>query len=184
MDSVSDSTVERKIEEALRRSLPKFGPKTRSQVEALLTPEAMATVAAVLVAWTVSHAFGVGEVIDVVILAVGALAIGLAVFTGVDHLYQFAIRACRARSLADLDAAATHFATVVSILGIQGRGAGPRHSPALRGSGLLTEITGLTTFGVVASGISFDLFVGPGNPAPPAADEIAGIGAHGASGSW
>jgi hypothetical protein len=119
MESVAAWSVDRKLEEALRRSLPKLGPAARSQVEALLTPEALATVAAVLVAWIVSHAFGIGEVIDIIILGAGALAIGLSVFEGVDHLYQFAVRACRASSSAELDAAATHFAAAVGILGIQ-----------------------------------------------------------------
>jgi hypothetical protein len=89
------------------------------QPDRLLTPEALATVGAVLVAWVVSHAFGIGEVIDIIILGAGALAIGLSVFEGVDHLYQFAVRAYRGSSSADLDAAATHFATAVGILGIQ-----------------------------------------------------------------
>ena len=119
MEAVAEWPVERKLEEALRRSLPKLGPEARAQVEALLTPEALATIAAVLVAWVVSHAFGIGEVIDIVLLAAGAVAIGMAVFQGLDHLYQFASRACQGRSTQDLDAAAAHFASAVSILGIQ-----------------------------------------------------------------
>lgn len=38
---------------------------------------------------------------------------------GSHHLYQFAVRACGARSSSDLDAAGAHFATAVGILGIQ-----------------------------------------------------------------
>ncbi len=119
MESVAEWPVERKLEEALRRSLPRLGPAARAQVEALLTPEALATIAAVLVAWIVSHAFGIGEVIDIIILGAGALAIGMAVLEGADHLYQFAVRACRASSSSDLDASGAHFATAVGILGIR-----------------------------------------------------------------
>jgi hypothetical protein len=332
METVAEWPVERKLEEALRRSLPRLGPAARAQVEALLTPEALATIAAVLVAWVISHAFGIGEVIDIIILGAGALAIGMAVFDGVEHLYQFATRSYRARSSQDLDAAATHFAAAVSILGIQavlavlfrgapktyrgglprrtgpvtargmayrptirwsryeprlGRlsagegwtnswgdivvssrgsartrqlvlfherihqmltpklyplrnfrianreasyrhsslsryleealaetvaqvrvfgvgesfvgirfpvssryvyllrgGAGPGHSAALRGSGLLTEVFGLTAFGVVAAGMAFDVLTGAGVDEPASAEASASPAAHGASGSW
>lgn len=119
MESIADWPLERKLQEALTRSLPKLGPGVREQVSALLTKEALAVMAVVLVAWVVSHAFGVGEIIDLVILGVGAVAIGMAVFEGVDHLYEFAARAHGARTTEDLDASGDHFAKAVSILGIQ-----------------------------------------------------------------
>lgn len=332
MESVSEWSIDRKLEEALRRALPKLGPEARSQVQALLTPQALATIGAVLVAWVISHAVGIGEIIDIIILSVGAFAIGMAVFDGLDHLYQFAVRAYRGRSSGDLDAAASHFAMAVSVLGIQavlavlfrgsprtfrgglprglgpttargmayrpafrwskyepkfGRlaagegwtntwgdivvssrgsartrqlvllherihqfltpklyplrnfrianrdasyrhsslsryleealaetiaqvrvlgakealigirfpvnnqyvylmrsGAGPMHSQMLRGSGLLTEITGLMTAGLLVSGMPFDVRIGKGNDEMAKADVIAAPAGLGASGSW
>lgn len=146
MESVADWPLERKLQEVLTRSLPKLGPGVREQLSALLTKETLGIMAAVLTAWVVSHAFGVGEIIDVVILAVGAVAIGLAVFEGIDQLYQFAVRTYRARTMDDLDAAARHFAKAVSILGIQAvlavllRGAPRSYRGGIRGHGPVTPV--------------------------------------------
>lgn len=117
--NVANWTFDQKLLETLRRAKPKILPEAWQQIEAILTPEAIAIVAAVLVAWVVSHAFGVGAAIDIIIAVVGVVAIGLAVFAGLDHLYEFAVGAYTARTPADLDAAAEHFAEAVAILGIQ-----------------------------------------------------------------
>lgn len=117
--NVANWTFDQKLLETLRRAKPKILPEAWQQIEAILTPEAIAIVAAVLVAWVVSHAFGVGAAIDIIIAVVGVVAIGLAVFAGLDHLYEFAAGAYTARTAAELDAAAEHFAEAVAILGIQ-----------------------------------------------------------------
>jgi hypothetical protein len=117
--NVANWTFAQRLLETLSRSKSKLLPEAWEQLQAIMTLEAMAVVAAVLVAWVVSHAFGVGAVVDVIIAAVGVAAIGLAVFSGLDHLYQFAVGAYTARTSADLDAAAEHFAEAVAILGIQ-----------------------------------------------------------------
>lgn len=110
MEHVASWPFEKRLEESIRRALPKLGPEVQSQIRKILTPEALAVVAAVLVAWIASHAFGVGEIIDIIIVALGALAIGIAVFEGLDHLYEFAANAYRAKSIHNLDQAADHFA--------------------------------------------------------------------------
>ena len=175
MENVSQWPFERKLKEALTRSLPKLAPGAREQIAALLTPEALGIMAVVLAAWVASHAFGVGEAVDVILVAVGAVAIGLAVFEGLDQLYQFAVRTYKAQTTDDLEAAAGHFAKAVSILGIQAvlavlmrgapksyrggvrKGAGPRtaagaaYKPTLRwskyvkGKGNLPAGSGWTT---------------------------------------
>ena len=57
-------------------------------------------------AWLVSHAVGIGFVVDAVFLGVGVVAVGLAVFSGIDELVQFGNGAIAARNLAQLDDAA------------------------------------------------------------------------------
>lgn len=103
----------------MRRSLPRLAPSARAEVEKLLTPEALAVIGAVLGLWIWSHFIGIGEIIDIILLAVGVLAIGLAVFDGVGELAEFSRTALGARSDQDLDRASIHFANAVSILGIQ-----------------------------------------------------------------
>ena len=66
-----------------------MGPEVRAQLAALLDPTALGIMAGVLVAWVVSHAFGIGEVIDTVVAVLGAASIGWAVFDGIDHLHEF-----------------------------------------------------------------------------------------------
>jgi hypothetical protein len=119
MAEVASWPFEKRVEEAITRCMPKLGPEARTQLAALITPEAIAIIAGVLIAWVVSHAFAVGEIIDVIILAVGVVSIGLAVFTGLDHLYDFAVGTYQARTAQDLDAAADHLAKAIGILGIQ-----------------------------------------------------------------
>lgn len=101
------------------KTLPRLGPKAREQLAQLIEPESLAIIAGVLVAWIVGHAFGVGEVVDIILLVVGAFSIGFAIFTGIDELYDFAKRTYTARSDNDLDTASSHLAKAIAILGIE-----------------------------------------------------------------
>lgn len=119
MNNIAAVPLETRLEEVFRRTLPKLGPEARSQLEAIISPASLAIVAGVMVAWVVSHAFGIGEVIDILVVALGVVAVGWAVFTGLDHLYDFAVGTYRARDSRDLDVAADNLAKAIGILGIQ-----------------------------------------------------------------
>ena len=109
---------EDKVEEAIRRSLPLLPEELREQLKAMLTPEALAIAGTVLVAWAASHFFGIGEIVDIILLIGGFVLLGTAVFSGAEEFYDFATTAVNAKSDAELDAAAQHFAKAVNILGI------------------------------------------------------------------
>lgn len=111
-------TTQERIAEAMRRALPMLPAEARRQVEAMLTPESLAIIAATLLVWAGSHLFGVGEIVDLILLTVGFAVLGLSVFSGGQELYNFARTAVDARTDADLDRAAGHFASAVNILGI------------------------------------------------------------------
>lgn len=78
-----------------------------------------------------------------ILLGVGAIALGFAVFEGAAELYDFTKLALNARSEADLDRAGQHFARAVIVLGIstiqaillrgQGRAVAARGRPQYRG---------------------------------------------------
>ncbi len=93
MTLVTTWSFENRLEATFQQTLPKLAPEIRAQFRALIEPRALAIIAAVLVAWVISHAVGLGELIDLVILATGAVSIGLVVFTGLgayrigNHLY-------------------------------------------------------------------------------------------------
>jgi hypothetical protein len=74
--------------------------------------------AGTLVVWAGSHFFGVGEIVDILLLGVGAVTLGFAVFEGADELYQFTTLALNANTEADLESAGQHFAHAVTLLGI------------------------------------------------------------------
>lgn len=78
----------------------------------------MTIVAGTLTAWAASQFFGIGEIIDAILLVVGAFTVGLSVFEGANELYQFAKTAIGASNDAALDEAGRHFAKAVTILGI------------------------------------------------------------------
>jgi len=118
MADVYAMSAEEKIGEAMRRSLPLLPAEAQEQVKAMLTPTSLAIVAGTLVVWAGSHFFGVGEIVDVILLVVGVAFIGLGVFSGAGELYDFATTAINAKNDAELDKAARHFAKAVNILGI------------------------------------------------------------------
>src|SRR5262245_10719258 len=117
MTEIASWPFEKRLEVTIERA--KLGPEVRAQLQALVSAESLEIMAGVLVAWVVSHVFGVGEVIDAMILAVGVVAIGFSIFSGLDHLYLFATGAYYAQSDPDFDKAADHFAKAIAILGLQ-----------------------------------------------------------------
>ncbi|MEF3074461.1 hypothetical protein V2P20_05435 [Methylobacter sp. Wu1] len=116
---VASWSFEKRLEETFTRTLPKLGPEARAQLQAVINPTSLAIISGVLIAWVVSHAVGIGEIIDIVILALGITAIGFAVFTGLDYLYDFATGVYRAKTIHDIDKAADDLAKAIGILGIQ-----------------------------------------------------------------
>jgi hypothetical protein len=118
MADVSRMAAQDKIEEAMRRSLPHLGPDAREQVMAMLSPASLAMISATLVVWAGSHAFGVGEIVDIILLVVGFSLLGLSALEGAKELLAFAETAIDATTDNQLETAAGHFARAIVILGI------------------------------------------------------------------
>jgi hypothetical protein len=107
-----------RLGEVFQRTLPKLAPNVRDQLAVMIEPESLAIIGGVLTAWIVGHAFGVGEVIDIVIAVVGVASIGLVIFTGLDELYEFAKDTYSPKNDGSLTAAAEHLAKAIAILGV------------------------------------------------------------------
>jgi hypothetical protein len=116
--AVARMTNTDKVGEALRRSLPYLPEDAKRIVESMLTPASLAIIVGTLVVWAGAHFFGVGEIVDAILLAVGVVTLGFSVFEGASELYSFAKGALNAKSEKDLDEAGRHFARAVTILGI------------------------------------------------------------------
>jgi hypothetical protein len=145
-----------KIGEAIQRSVPMLPAEARYQVQAMLSPKSLAIVAGTLTVWAGSHFFGVGEIIDIILLVAGFAVLGFSVFNGAQELYNFATTAVKAQTQADLDRAAHHFASAVNILGIsvisavllrRGMRASGTGSGALRTPPRIRESTGASPRG-------------------------------------
>jgi hypothetical protein len=104
--------------DAAWRALPLLPAETRGEIAALLTLQSMAMIGATAAVWAGSHFFGVGFVFDVVALGVGSYCLGSEALRAGHELYRFWTRATRAKTEADLDAAAGYFAHAISIIGV------------------------------------------------------------------
>jgi len=116
--NVATMPLTERLKEVLTRSKKNFGPEVGQAIDALLSPLNLAILAGTLTLWAGSHLFGVGEVVDVLLLVVGAFTIGWSIGDVVSDLYTFAERTINARSDADLDAAAKAFSHAIVLAGI------------------------------------------------------------------
>lgn len=107
-----------KFTEVLRRTLYKLPGSMRHEFAALLSPTSLAIMVGTLVAWAASHAFGVGEVVDLLLLAGGIFFLGMTIFDVADELGDFLVVTSTAEDENDLDEAATHLARVIAIIGV------------------------------------------------------------------
>src|SRR5262249_32357797 len=73
---ICELPLENKFAEALRRVPAKLPASVRHEFEALLSPTSLGIMAGALVVWAGSHAFGVGEVADIVLLIGGTFFLG------------------------------------------------------------------------------------------------------------
>ena len=111
------SKVER-VAEALRRSIPHLPAEGRAMVTSMLEPTSLAVIGGTLVVWIGSHAFGIGEFVDLVLLGAGVVVLGFSALEGADCLYDFVKLALGARSDSDLEQAGQSFARAVLLLGV------------------------------------------------------------------
>ncbi len=107
-------STSKKLVESLKM-MPKYLPDSLKQkFEAMLKPESVAAIATVLTVYAASHAFGVGEVADVVLVGAGLAFLGADAIKVAKNFYDFASTASNAKNNDDLERAATHLAEGIS----------------------------------------------------------------------
>src|ERR1700739_66709 len=106
MANVAMMTLDQRLGEALSRSKAYLAPDVGRFIGSFLSPTNLAILGGTLVVWAGSHFFGVGEIVDVLLLVVGAFTIGWSVGDVAELLYTFADKTVNAQTDADLDAAA------------------------------------------------------------------------------
>jgi hypothetical protein len=113
MVNVAMMSTQDKVAEAVRRSQPHLPAAAYQQLEALISPTNIAIFSGTLVVWAGSHFFGVGEIVDVGLLLLGAFFVGWSIEGVARDLYTFGTLAVNARSEAELDQAGRALASAV-----------------------------------------------------------------------
>ena len=134
--------MEDKLIYVLKRA-PHFitSAKVKKALKEGLSAAAIISVVVVLVAWAASHFFGVGFAIDAILLAIGFVMIGWAIFGAMKKLLKCLKLVKNAESLSDLDKAAEMMADAIVALGVETlislltRGAGRMKAKSSGGSG-------------------------------------------------
>ncbi len=116
--NVADWSLNRRFEEVLRMAPDYMRPELATQFRALLTPVNVGIMVVALCGWAVSHAFGAGEVADIVMGALGTIFLGWGAITAVEDLGDCLITTLHAEDQADLANAADYLAKAVAILGV------------------------------------------------------------------
>jgi len=104
----------------LQRTLPKLSPELASQLKAMITPQSLALMTLGFTAWAGAHLFGVGEAIDIVFAVVGVVSLGASAAGVAGDLVQVGNAVVNGKTDQDLDQAASHLATAITTLGVQG----------------------------------------------------------------
>ena len=107
-----------RITEAITRSKEFMPDNIAHQIDALLTPEALGILVTTLTIWAGSHFYGVGEIVDVGLLLVGAFFVGWSITDVANNLLIFSIKTINARNDEDLNIAARVFAAAVITAGL------------------------------------------------------------------
>lgn len=110
---------EEKVSLAIWRCLPLLPAEVANELKQLLTPAAITIMVVVLAVWAASHFFGVGEIIDVILIIVGAITLGPIAVKAAEHLYYFASKSLYAKNETDINQAAKHLADAISLIGVQ-----------------------------------------------------------------
>lgn len=105
------------IEYAL--SSPNLTSEIKRALSELLSPENLAIAAGVMVVWAASHFFGVGEVVDVILVGVAYVTIGVQGMQGLADLVEFGYDVINAESDFDLRRASEKLVRAFVLLGVE-----------------------------------------------------------------
>jgi hypothetical protein len=105
--------------EVIRRIPDHLPGDLAAEFRAMITPQALAIMAGVLVVWAGSHALGVGFIVSGGLLVVGVIMLGASVVEVGKLIGQAISTTVSARSMSDLDSAAKDFSHAIAIIGVQ-----------------------------------------------------------------
>ena len=107
-----------RLSESARRALAYMPGESAARLGSLLTPEALAAVTGTLVVWAGSHAVGIGEAVDVLLLGVGVVFLGREAVDALQDVAAYVRLSVDAREERDLDEAGRRLAHAVALIGV------------------------------------------------------------------
>lgn len=116
--SVAEMDLEDRFMIVLRRTAPKLPGDIREEFEALLSPAALAVIVGVLAVWAGSHYFGVGFIVDAILIGGGVIFLGWQVWDAADDFISFLSLTYSAESESELESAATHLSNFIAVVGV------------------------------------------------------------------
>jgi hypothetical protein len=116
--AVVTMSSKQRIAQAIVRALPLLPAECRTAFDSLFTPETLLVVEGTMVAWAASHVFGIGEILDLLVLVAGVVSLGKSALDVAQDLRSFALGAINAETQSDLDEAGRYFARAALTAGI------------------------------------------------------------------
>lgn len=115
---VAHLNLQSRLEIVLTKAAALLPADVGQQLLAMITPQALATMAGIVVVWAGAHFFGIGEIADIILLVVGWVAVGGVALEAGKKLYDFAIKTNNACNETDLDLAAQDLADAITLIGV------------------------------------------------------------------
>jgi hypothetical protein len=116
--SVHDWSLGHRFERVLSNVPNHMSRELGNQFHLLVTSRNAAILAASLAVWAISHAFGVGELVDIGFLGMGAFFLGRSAFDAGEDIGQSLMHTLHAETRDDLDVAADYLAHAIAIIGV------------------------------------------------------------------
>ena len=114
---VASWSVQQRLAEVIYRAAKLLAPDMGNLLLTLVSPTNLAIMSGTLVIWAGSHLFGIGEIVDVILLTVGAFTIGWSVGDVGKLLLTFANKTINGNRDSDLDEAASALSRAVNLAG-------------------------------------------------------------------
>ena len=112
-------TTDDKLKEVIKRAAALLPAEVGKELLSLLDPLVLAAVVIVVVIWAGLHLVVAGEVLDVIVILLGLVALGPIAYDAAKKLIIFAAKTIGATTDTDLDEAAKNLSEAVAMIGIQ-----------------------------------------------------------------
>lgn len=117
-DGVASWESSQKLLHAAQLAADKLPADMQEEFASLFTPESIGITVGVLGTWAASHAIGIGQGVDAVLLAWGLYALGGQAIDIAKDIWRFVTEAIDASSQRELDDAASCLARAVALIGV------------------------------------------------------------------